>query len=91
MGVAGTLLGAGLGNIAGNYFGGSQGGQAGQQIGSILGGFLPFKKGGKVPGPKGKAVKAIVHGGEYVLPAGVKPTMAQKKAVAKLHKKGKKM
>ena len=55
------------------------------------GAMLPFKKGGRVKGPKGKAVKAIVHGGEYVLPASVKPTKAQKAAVAKLHKKGKKM
>ena len=44
---------------------------------------LAFKKGGKVPGKKGKAKMAIVHGGEYVLPVGVKPTVGQKKAVAK--------
>jgi hypothetical protein len=91
MGLAGNLIGGGLGHIAGNYFGGSKGAEAGQQIGSVLGGFLPFKKGGKVPGAKGKPVKAILHGGEFVLPSNVKPTMAQKKAVAKLHKKGKKM
>jgi len=40
---------------------------------------LAFKKGGKVPGKKGKAKMAIIHGGEYVLPVGVKPTVGQKK------------
>jgi len=64
------------------------GGKIGSSIGEALGdaaqAFLGFKKGGRVPGAKGKPVKAIVHGGEYVLPAGVKPTMAQKKAVKKM-------
>ena len=87
MGLVGNLLGQAGGSILGGAIGGNQGRQAGQQIGGILGNFLPFKKGGKVPGKKGKPVKAIVHGGEYVLPASVKPTMAQKRAVAKLHKK----
>ncbi len=81
MGLIGGLLGSAAGRGVGQYFGGSAGGNAGQQVGNILGGFLPFKKGGKVPGPNGKPVKAIVHGGEFVLPAGVKPTAAQKKAV----------
>ena len=44
---------------------------------------LAFRNGGKVPGKKNKAKMAVVHGGEYVLPVGVKPTVAQKKAVAK--------
>jgi len=44
---------------------------------------LAFKTGGRVAGKKGKAMKAIVHGGEYVLPIGIKPTASQKKAVAK--------
>lgn len=73
----------------------------GSDIGGILGrslgdigekavrGFLGFKKGGRVPGKKGAPRKAVVHGGEYVLPVGVAPTKAQKAAVAKL-KKGKK-
>lgn len=81
MGILGSAIGNVAGGALGGRFGGSQGASAGSQIGSILGGFLPFKKGGKVPGPKGKPVKAIVHGGETVLPAGVKPTMAQKKAI----------
>jgi hypothetical protein len=66
-------------------------GSFGQELGSVAGGalgaMLPFKKGGRVPGKKGAAKKIIAHGGEYVLPVGVKPTKAQKAAVAKLHKK----
>ena len=66
---------------------GKIGSTLGEAAGDVVGGWLGFKKGGKVPGAKGAPHKAIVHGGEYVLPVGVKPTMAQKKAVAKLHKK----
>ena len=44
---------------------------------------LAFKTGGRVKGKRGKARMAIVHNGEYVLPVGVAPTLAQKKAVAK--------
>lgn len=87
MGIIGSLLGQAGGNLIGGKFGGSAGASAGQQIGGVLGGFLPFKKGGRVPGKVGKPVKALVHGGEYVLPAGVKPTKAQVAAVNKLHKK----
>lgn len=95
MGLIGSQIGKIGGSALGGALGGKYGGSTGQKIGSELGGlagglagnFLPFKKGGKVPGPKGKAIKAVVHGGEYVLPAGVKPTKAQKAAVAKLHKK----
>jgi len=94
-GQLGKIGGGALGGALGKKYGGSTGEKIGSELGSVAGGalgtLLPFKKGGKVPGPKGKAVKALVHGGEYVLPAGVKPTKAQKAAVAKLHKKGKKM
>jgi hypothetical protein len=31
--------------------------------------------------PRGKPVKAVLHGGEVVLPVGVAPTMAQKRAI----------
>lgn len=45
-----------------------------------------MKTGGSVKMPKGrKSVAVVLHRGEYVLPSGVKPTVAQKKAVA--HKK----
>jgi hypothetical protein len=57
------------------------GSELGGAAGDVLGGWLGFKHGGKVPGAKGKARKAIVHGGETILPVGVKPTVAQKKAI----------
>jgi hypothetical protein len=70
-------------------FGSAIGGSIGALGGKIIGGMLPFKTGGKVQGKKGKPVKAILHGGEYVLPANAKPTKAQKAIVAK-NKRGKK-
>lgn len=42
-----------------------------------------LKTGGAVKGGRNKKVPAVLHGGEYVLPYGVKPTKAQKNAVAK--------
>lgn len=43
-----------------------------------------MKTGGAVKMAKGrKSAVVVLHKGEYVLPAGVKPTVAQKKAVAK--------
>jgi hypothetical protein len=44
---------------------------------------LPFKKGGRVK----KTGPALVHKGEFVLPASVKPTKSQLAKVAKLHMK----
>ena len=44
-----------------------------------VGDLVAFEKGGHVK----KTAPALVHAGEYVLPKGVKPTAAQKKAVAK--------
>lgn len=100
MGLLGSQIGGYGLSAAGEYAGraidkklggGNIAQEAGKNIGRVagtaLGSLLPFKKGGKVPGPVGKPVKALIHGGEYVLPAGVKPTKAQKMAVAKLHKK----
>ena len=63
-------------------------------LGGALGGaagvaFEPFLTGGKVKGKIGVPKKAIVHGGEYVLPANAKPTAAQKKIVAKNKAKAK--
>lgn len=79
----GSLLGRTLGGGVGGLFGGDRGESAGRDIGSALGSFLPFKKGGRVPGPRGKGVHAMVHGGEVVLPVGVAPTKAQKAAIRK--------
>ena len=95
MGMIGQIIGNALGGFAGRalgkHFRGHKGSEAGQSIGhtigGVAGGFLPFKTGGKVKGKKGKPVKAMLHGGEYVLPAHIKPTKAQKKAVAKGKKK----
>jgi hypothetical protein len=79
MGFLGNLLGQGLGYLGGGLFGDSG---TGSKIGGALGNFLPFEKGGKVPGGRGKPVPTLLHGGEYILPASVKPTKAQMKKVA---------
>jgi hypothetical protein len=90
MGIFGHMIGKSLGKVAGGIAGGLVGGKAGRKIGSQLGGQLggtagaltPYKKGGKVP----KTGPALLHKGEFVLPAHVKPTKAQKSAVAKAHR-----
>ena len=87
MGVFGEIIGNGLGQAGGQYFGGNQGRQVGGTIGGALGGLLPFKKGGRVRAPRGKPVPALVYGGEYVLPVGVRPTKAQIAKVNKLHRR----
>lgn len=88
MGVIGAAVGSeggsALGGIIGKKLGGRGGAAAGRNIGRAVGGlaggaFPMFKKGGKV----NKTGLALVHKGEYVLPAGVKPTKAQKARVAK--------
>lgn len=83
MGAFGNLLGQAVGRAIGQKAGGKSGAGVGQQVGGIAGNLLPFKKGGMVGGKKGKPVPALLHGGEYVLPVGVKPTKAQKAKVAK--------
>ena len=44
---------------------------------------LLMKTGGYVPGSRNMARKAILHGGETVLPYGVKPTKQQRDAIDK--------
>ncbi len=83
MGFFGNLGGKILGSGIDHTLGGN--GNTGSAIGGALGNFLPFKKGGRVPGAKNKPRMAIVHGGEYVLPVGIPPSKAQKKKVAELH------
>ncbi len=79
-GEAGGLAGQALGGLIGGKRGASAGGTIGRVAGGVLGKAFPmFKKGGKVK----KTGLAVVHRGEYVLPAGVAPTATQKKAVAK--------
>ena len=77
--------------------------QSGGAIGKVVGGavgagivqYAPlalaaFKTGGLIKAPKGKPVKILAHGGEYVLPMNAKPTVAQKKIVANNKRKVKK-
>ena len=84
MGLIGSQLGGIAGQALGRRYGGNVGGQIGKIAGTAAGMAFPyFKNGGKVK----KTGLAKVHKGEYVLPVGVKPTKAQKSAVAKKHKK----
>lgn len=98
MGIFGKILGGTAGKLIGGTAGRFLGGKAGAQIGSQLGGQLggsagalltPYKNGGHVK----KTGPALVHKGEFVLPAHVKPTKSQVEAVAKARrhdgKKGK--
>ena len=95
MGIFGKAIGRALGSAGGSALGRAIGGKKGAKIGSqlgamggdIAGSMVGFKTGGLVKGKKGKAVRAIVHGGEYVLPVGVKPTKAQRTKVNKLKRK----
>jgi hypothetical protein len=87
----GSQLGQLLGSEGGKYIGKALGNEEiGRSIGGTLGGFagklLPFKKGGRVKGVKGRPVPIMAHAGEYVLPTSIKPTKAQVKAVNALHK-----
>jgi hypothetical protein len=60
---------------------GKIGSTLGEAAGDAIGSWLGFANGGRVPGKVGAPKKAVVHGGEVVLPVGVKPTAAQKKAI----------
>lgn len=51
---------------------------------------LMLSTGGFVKGPRKRAVPAILHGSEYVLPHNAKPTKKQKAIVASNKKKQKK-
>jgi hypothetical protein len=80
---AGKALGSGLGKLVGGKAGKKLGGSLGAELGTAAGALTPYKLGGKVP----KTGPALLHKNEFVLPAGVKPTKAQKAAVAKGKKK----
>lgn len=90
MGFFGSLLGGEIGKL----IGGKKHSALGGTLGAVAGNFLPFETGGAVKVAKGKKTqKALLHKGEYVLPANAKPTKAQKAIVAKNKrdkKKGKK-
>lgn len=91
LGGVGRAIGQELGGALG-ALGGKRGESAGRNIGAELGSIalpataaaLTLKTGGPVPGPKGKAKWALVHGQEYMLPVGVHPTKAQMKKVTHL-------
>ena len=87
----GSLLGKALGGLAGRKLGKILGNEdlgrnIGEMAGGAGGGLLPFKKGGRVKGKRGKPVAIMAHAGEYVLPTSVKPTKTQVKAVNALKK-----
>jgi hypothetical protein len=97
----GLQRGAGqLTNAAGKAAGGVLGGAAAKSLLSSLASAAPeaaeaapllmLSTGGYVKGPKKKAIPAILHGQEYVLPANAKPTKTQKAIVASNKKKQKK-
>jgi len=71
-----------LGKSAGKAFGGALGGAAANYALETAP-LMFLKTGGRVKGGKNKAVPAILHGGEHVLPYGVKLTKKQKDAIAK--------
>jgi len=71
----GKLFGSGIGSL----IGGKKGSAIGEEIGGGIGDLVPFKKGGRVM----KTGAILAHKNEFVLPAGVKPTKAQRMAVAK--------
>ena len=52
-------------------------------------GAVMLKTGGRVNAKKGKPVREIVHGGEYMLPVGVSPTKKQVQQVNKIKSKAK--
>lgn len=80
-----SALGRGIGNFAGSKLGkftgigADEGSKIGENIGGDIGDLIPFKKGGRVR----RNTRALLHKGEFVLPRGVPPTKAQKKAVRK--------
>jgi hypothetical protein len=87
MGFFGSLLGGEIGKL----IGGKKHSGLGGTLGTIAGDFLPFETGGAVKTKPGrKTQKAILHKGEYVLPANAKPTKAQKAIVARNKRNAKK-
>lgn len=69
---------------------------AGQVLGSAAAKYaleaaplLMMKTGGYVKGPRNKAVPAILHGGETILPFGVKATKKQRAVIASNKRKSK--
>ena len=80
-----------------SQFTNSAGKGAGQVLGSGLAKYaleaapalMMLKTGGYVKGSRNKAVRAILHGGETILPFGVKATKKQKAVIASNKRKQK--
>lgn len=85
MGMFGNILGSIAGGIGSKLM--PLPGVDGAAMGGAIGGLLPFRKGGRIPGKRGKARLVIAHNGEFILPLGVAPTKAQKAAVARRRRK----
>ena len=85
MGMFGNILGSIAGGLGSSFM--PLPGVNGAQIGGQIGGLLPFKKGGKIPGKRGKPIVILAHGGEFMLPAGVPPTRSQRSAVARKNRR----
>lgn len=88
-GLGGGMAGAGLGTAIGGETGRIIGGAVGGTLGRAAGFFLPFETGGRVPGVKGKPVRTLLHGQEYVLAANNPPSRKQIKITAKNKRKAK--
>lgn len=80
-----------IGNQVVNTVGNTLKDHASQIATDVALGAIMLKTGGKVPGKKGKAIRAVVHGGEFMLPVGVSPTEKQINQVKKIKSKAKKM
>lgn len=84
MGLFGNILGRALGSIGSALL--PIKGIDGGEVGGALGSLAPFKKGGRVK----RTGPALLHKNEWVLPANVPPTKAQKAKIAKGKAKGRK-
>ena len=98
LGGVGKSIGQEIGSGLAHAFGaGKRSESASRNIGGEIGKYaaeaaplLFFEAGGVVPGPRGKAIKVIAHGGEVVLPLNAKPTAKQLKIIASNKRKEKK-
>lgn len=95
MGPVGATIGTALGNMAGTYIGKKflgddykgQSAVIGSTLGGLGGALLPFKNGGKVPGPRGKPKIILAHSGEFILPVDIPPTKEQRSLIEKRKRK----
>jgi len=74
LGEASKSFGKGIGGVVGTAAG---------QYALEAAPLLLMKTGGYVPGSRNTARKAVLHGGETVLPYGIKPTKQQRNAIDK--------